>query len=149
MSSGSDKDKSYLERVFKFYFATAPIWRSFLTIFYLAFFSYFAVFYSGKLWIAFKFIFYTIGQSVSFLSLSYLFWGVIFFITLIIPFSVSFYSIFLLFEIWHHDGDWPKRLKTLLTLLVIFSVPIIIFLADKLLRVVITQNVLRPFVQGL
>jgi lysylphosphatidylglycerol synthetase-like protein (DUF2156 family) len=79
MAIGSDKDKTYLERLFKFYFATAPIWRAFLTIFYLAFFSYFSVFYSGKLWIAFKFILYTITHSVSFLTLGYLLWGVVFF----------------------------------------------------------------------
>lgn len=149
MALGSDKDKTYLERLFKFYFATAPIWRAFLTIFYLAFFSYFSVFYSGKLWIAFKFIFYTITHSVSFLTLSYLLWGVVFFITLIIPFSASFYSIFLLFEIWHHNADWTKKLKILLTLLVIFGVPLVIFLIDKIVRIVIAQDVLRPFVEGL
>lgn len=138
--------ESYLKRLFKFYFATAPIWRSFLTILYLAFFSYFSVFYSGKLWIALRFIIYTIIHSVSFLTLSYLFWGVIFLIVLIVPFSASFYSIFLLFEIWHHNDGWTKARKILLSFLVVVSVPIIIFLMDKVLRIVIRQEVLKLFV---
>ncbi len=141
-----DEIESYLKRFFKFYFATAPIWRSFLTILYLAFFAYFSVFYSGKLWIALRFIIYTIIHSVSFLTLSYLFWGVIFLIALIIPFSASFYAIFLLFEIWQHNDDWTKRRKSLLSFLVIAAVPLIIFLMDKILRIVIQQEVLRAFV---
>jgi hypothetical protein len=112
----------------------------------LVFFAYFAVFYSGKLWIAFNFVIYTITHSVSFLTLNYLFWGVIFLITLIIPFSASFYSIFLLFEIWHHNDDWTKKRKTLFTILVIIAVPLIIVLMDDIVRTVIKQDILKPFV---
>ncbi len=144
--SNNNKTEPYLKKFFRFYFHVAPIWRSFFTIFYLAFFAYFAVFYSGKLWIAFNFILYTIAHSVSFLTLNYLFWGVIFLIALIIPFSVSFYSIFLLFEIWQHNDGWTKKRKSLLTILVIIAVPLVIVLMDEVVRIVIKQDILKAFV---
>jgi len=144
--ANSNKKEPYLKRLFRFYFNVAPIWQSFLTIFYLVFFSYFAVFYSGKLWIAFSFIIYTIKHSISFLTLNYLFWGVIFLITLIIPFSASFYAIFLLFEIWQHNEGWTKKHKVLFTILIIVAVPLIIVLMDHIIRIVIKQDILKPFV---
>ncbi len=144
--SNGNKTEPYLRRFFKFYFHVAPIWRSFLTIFYLVFFAYFAVFYSGKLWIALNFILYTIAHSVSFLTLNYLFWGVIFLVSLIIPFSASFYSIFLLFEIWQHNDGWTKKRKSLLTILVVIAVPLIIVLMDEVVRIVIKQDILKAFV---
>lgn len=141
------KNKAYIKTLFKFYFDIRPIWRSFLTIFYLVFFSYFAFFYSGKLWIALKFIIYTVTNSVSFLTLNYLFWGVIFLITLIVPFSISFYAIFLLFETWQHNDGWTKWRKILFTFLIFLAVPLIIYLMDKSIRVVIEQDILKPFVK--
>jgi ABC-type glycerol-3-phosphate transport system permease component len=71
---------------------------------------------------------------------------VIFLITLIIPFSVSLYSIFLLFEVWQHNSNWTKLRKTLLTVLIIVAVPLVIILIDKILRIVIEQDILKSFI---
>ncbi|PIS13509.1 MAG: hypothetical protein COT67_01415 [Candidatus Tagabacteria bacterium CG09_land_8_20_14_0_10_41_14] len=134
--------KNYLSRIFSFYFA--PVWQSALTILYLLFFLYFAVFYVGNVWLALKFIWYTIINSGALLGLSYLFWGVIFLITLIIPFSISLYSMLLFYEIWHKN--WEKKLKMFGTVLIILLVPLIIVVIDEILRVVVGQDVLSVFV---
>ncbi|MBI5046018.1 MAG: hypothetical protein HZC14_03420 [Candidatus Niyogibacteria bacterium] len=136
--------RPYWKEVFRFYFA--PVWQSALTILYLLFFLYFAIFYSGNVWTAIKFILYTLAQSGSLLGLAYLFWGVIFLITLIIPFSVSAYAMLLLYDVWIQN--WSKKDKIFGTALLILLVPIIIILMDDVVRVVASQGVLRSFVEA-
>ncbi len=135
--------KNYLKKVFKFYFTPSPIWQSFLAIFYLLFFLYFAVFYVGNIWLALKFIFYTIVNSGVLLGLSYLFWGVIFLISLIVPFSISLYSVLLLYEIW--KKDWKRADKVLGTLIILALVPFVIIVMDEVVRIAVSQGVLTEF----
>lgn len=135
--------RPYWKEVFRFYFA--PVWQSALTILYLVFFMYFAVFYSGNVWTAIKFIMYTLAQSGTLLGLAYLFWGVIFLITLIIPFSVSAYAMLLLYDVWIQN--WSRKEKIIGTVLLIVLVPVIIILMDEVVRVVAGQDVLRSFVE--
>ncbi|MDD5032662.1 MAG: hypothetical protein PHC85_00880 [Candidatus Pacebacteria bacterium] len=134
--------QNYFSRIFSFYFA--PTWRSALTILYLLFFSYFAVFYAGNLWLALKFIWHTIINSGSLLGLSYLLWGVVFLITLIVPFSISLYSILLFYEIWRKD--WSRNEKILSILMIIILVPFVIVMMDDIVRIAASQGVLRSFV---
>jgi|SRR3989338_122947 len=138
------RKKGYLKEVFKFYFK--PNWQSaVLTTFYLFFFLYFAVFYTGNVWLAIKFIWYTMMNSGSLLGLSYLFWGVLFLITLIVPFSVSVYALILLYEIW--QKEWEKKDKILGTILLLFIVPALIILTDEIVRLAASRDVLREFSQ--
>jgi len=136
------KEKHYIKKVVGFYFA--PVWQSFFTILYFVFFSYFAVFHSGKIVLAVKFLVYTIKNSTLLLGLPYLFWGVVFLIALIIPFSVSLYALLLLYEIWHNH--WDKQRKMLVSLLVLFATPLVIIAMDDIIRLVASQDVLREFV---
>jgi len=135
--------QNYLKRLSNFYFA--PVWQSALTILYLLFFLYFAVFYIGNVWLAIKFIFYTIFNSGTLLGLSYLFWGVVFLITLVIPFSVSLYSFLLLYEIW--NKDWMRKEKILGTVIIMVTAPLIIIFMDEVIRIVASQDVMTEFVQ--
>ncbi|MBU1179151.1 hypothetical protein KKB69_02360 [Patescibacteria group bacterium] len=138
-------NKNYIRRIFKFYFA--PVWQSALTILYLVFFLYFAVFYVGNVWLALKFIWYTIINSGTLLGLSYLLWGVVFLVTLIIPFSISLYAMLLLYEIWEKK-DWPRKEKVLGTLMLIVLVPLVIMAMDETVRIAASQDVLNTFVSG-
>lgn len=137
-----EKNPSYAKQMFTFYFA--PIWQSFFRIFYLIFFSYFAIFHSGKIWVAIKFIFYTLWNSTALIGLSYLFWGVTFLISLIIPLSISLYAIPLLFKVWSEKNKLSN--KFLATLVLVLGIPLIIILMDEVIRATINQPILREFV---
>lgn len=141
-NSTAERQKSYFKKLLSFYFA--PAWQSFFTILYLVFFSYFAIFHSGKIVLAFKFILYTLKNSTLLLGLEYLFWGVMFLITLIIPFSVSLYSILLFYEMW--TSNWDRSRKLLVTALIIVAIPIIVITMDEIIRLVASQETLREFV---
>src|SRR3989338_768632 len=119
-----EKRKPYLQQLLSFFFA--PIWPSFFTIFYLLFFSYFALFYIGHIIIAIKFLIYTIRHSTQLLGLGYLFWGAAFMISLVVPFAVSLYAIFLAHEIW--KGVWEERQKWMSLIFVVLAVPLIVVL---------------------
>jgi hypothetical protein len=136
------EEKSYIKRLSAFYFAA--VWESFVRIFYLVFFAYFATFHSGKIILAIKYLFYTLKSSTLLLGVSYLFWGVIFIISLIIPFSVSVYAILLYYELWH--SKWQRKQKIMLSLLLFFAVPLIIIIMDDVIRFVASQEELREFV---
>ena len=136
------KFKKYIKNVFRFYFA--PVWQSFLTILYLAFFAYFSVFYFGNVWLAIKFVFFTLAHSAKLLGLIYLLWGVVFIISLIIPLSASVYSIFLLYEIWR--TGWEKKYKILVTILIVLAVLLLIVSMDEITRIAARQEVLKEFV---
>lgn len=136
------QERKYLKRMLHFYFRTR--WESFFTILYFVFFSYFAIFHSGKLFVALKFLFYTFVQSPGLLELPFLFWGVVFIISLIIPFSISLYAIFLLYEVW--ESNWEYTRKLLFTALLITAIPLLIIAMDEIIRFVAGQGVLSEFI---
>jgi hypothetical protein len=130
-----DPKNPYLKRLLGFYFA--PVWPSLFAIFYLVFFSYFAIFYSYNLILALKFILHTFDISSNLLGLPYLFWGVIFLISLIIPFSISIYSIALPYEV--SSKSWSPHVKALvITLFAVGAVAVVVAM-DEIIRIVGNQ----------
>jgi len=136
------KKPSYIKKLLTFYFARR--WQSLVTIFYLAGFGYFAVFYLGNLWLSLKFIGYTLANSAQLLGLAYLFWGVAFLIALLVPFAASIYALILCYEIW--TGEWKEWQKALGTIALIFAAFFIIISADNSIRLVAGQTELEEFV---
>jgi len=140
----SKENKSYIMRVLGFYFA--PLLRSFVTVLYLGFFLYFALFYFDNIVLAIKFIFYTVSISTPLLDLAYLFWGALFFITLLIPFSLSLYAILLPYEIMKHQS-WDAIKKWLLVILVLLTTIDAIIIIDKAIHFIAEQPTVAPFVE--
>ena len=143
MTEEKKEKKSYIKRLFAFYFA--PVWYSFLTILYLLFFLYFTIFYSGHILTAYRFLIYTFKNSASLLGLDYLFYGVAFLITLVIPFSISLYSILFLYDIWNVEKKWTKDRKILITVIIIIIIPLVIILIDNIIRIITDVKIFREF----
>ena len=131
-------------RVLGFYFA--PLLRSFITVLYLGFFIYFAIFYFDNIILAIKFLWYTFDISTPLLDIAYLFWGALFFIALLIPFSLSLYAIILPYEIMKHQ-IWDSAKKWLLVILVLLTTIDAIIVADKAVHLIAEQPTIVPFVQ--
>jgi len=141
----SSKDnKPYYKQVLGFYFA--PLLRSFVTVLYLGFFVYFALFYFENIILALRFIWYTINISTPLLDIAYLFWGALFFIALLIPFSLSLYAIVLPYEIMKHL-TWDTLRKWLIVALVFVATIDAIILADKAIHLIADQPPIIPFVE--
>jgi len=140
---GHGKKESYLKQMLAFYFA--PLFRSFFTVLYLLFFLYFVVFYFDNILLAIKFLLYTLTISTLNLDISYLYWGSLFVISLIVPFSVSLYAIFIPFEI--KKTRWTMAKKLLMVLLVIVGTMDVIFIMDKVIKVIKDQTPIVRFLE--
>ncbi|MFC1802090.1 hypothetical protein ACFLY7_01485 [Patescibacteria group bacterium] len=139
-----NKPKPFSHQLFNFYFTNR--WYSYLAISYLASFLFFTVFYFDNVVLALKFILYTTSISTTLIELTYLMWGALFVITLIIPFSANLYAIVTLYDIWHKD-NWQRDQKVLATFLTILAIIAIIVITDSVIRIIASQEVLRPFIE--
>ncbi len=139
----SKQKESYGLKVLGFYFA--PQIRSFFTVLYLIFFTYFIIFYFDNLTLAAKFILYTVSNSTIALGLGHLFWGSFFVIALILPFSVSFYAIFIPYEI--KIRPWETAKKILLIILVFLATVDAVIVLDYMIRYIEGQTPIKVFME--
>lgn len=144
MAESKEEEKSYIKRLFQFYFA--PDLRSVATISHLIVFGYFALFYIDGVFLAIRFLWYIATDSTALQGIPFLLSGMLFFVCLIMPFSASVYSIFIMHAVWS-KAEWKSTAKTIASAAVIAGALAIIAITDEGARFAARQPSLQSFVE--
>ncbi|OHA15404.1 MAG: hypothetical protein A3H57_03375 [Candidatus Taylorbacteria bacterium RIFCSPLOWO2_02_FULL_43_11] len=139
-----DKSPSYFKSVIGYYFV--PKSRSLIALLYLAFFTYFAIFYFSHVLLAIRFLYNTIMASTLALGPEHVIWGAVFLIVLIIPFTISILAITLPYEM--KKRAWPRGTRIALSIILGILLFNLILLADFTLSYVEKQNPIKAFLEA-